>query len=528
MRTVTLLTNRQQNLPLIVGLLFLIGFWWVGFDGITFSDDVYYILAGKSFWEGTMEVNSYHFSSRWGAYIPAGLLRYFFGLDPHIISGYSLLSYLITLFILYKVLPDKTWTWLLTIWFCTQVYFMHFITKVYPDSSLVLWVTIIPVAAIYRKQQPVLAGLILVLALFVGFLTKETIIFLAPFVILLFLFDLKNKFLPSSFYISLVASGLVLASLYLTYFWIQFGDPFYRITSINAGHYISEYTYADKGIGAIVERLTITPIITFVERAYWPWLIFAIPGIYQGLKFRISVELEFALAFLCLLLGFWLMSSTLEFYNPIYLNPRHLIILIPILACLITLGWNSWQNSKKWKITLISLIGLGIIISAIQEDAKQVLFLVALIPVIWIKKRSFQFALLGIVLALPALFSIYYQKQLKQYQNLTNTLNELTQGADEERIIITNNFIYFSREILLPENKVSQERLFPIESLQELNKKLPKEIEVLIYGYYKHAYPKEQADVDLLESWLKIKNYQLESEEEIGNLWIRKFQFNTP
>ncbi|WP_373398586.1 hypothetical protein V8V91_02355 [Algoriphagus halophilus] len=527
MRTDTLLDNRQQNLPLLVGTLFLVGFWWIGFDGITFSDDVYYILAGKSFWEGTMEVNSYHFSSRWGAYIPAGLLGHFFGLDPHIISGFSLLCYLITLLVLYKVLPDKKWAWILTIWFCTHVYFLHFITKVYPDSSLVLWVTSIPVVACYRKEQPILAGIILVLALFVGFLTKETIIFFVPFVALLFLFDLKNKSIQSSFYSSVAASGLLLASLYLTYFWIQFGDPFYRITSINAGHYISEYTYADKGVGAIIERLTITPFSTFVERAYWPWLVFAIPGIYQGMKFQKSFNFEFALAFICLLLGFWLMSSTLEFYNPIYLNPRHLIILIPILSFLITLGWNYWQNSRVWKMALFSLMVLGIIISAIQGDAKQALFLCALIPVIWIKKRTVQLAILGIVLALPAIFSIYYQKQLKQYQNLTDTLTELSQSTDKEHIILTNNFIYFSREILLPESRVSPMKLFPIESLQELNRDLPKGIQVVIYEYYKHAYPKEQADVDLLESWLKMKNYQLESEEKIANLWIRKFQLAT-
>jgi hypothetical protein len=50
---------------------FLITFWLVGFDGITFSDDVYYLLAGKSFWRGTMVFSDYHFSTRWGAYIPA-------------------------------------------------------------------------------------------------------------------------------------------------------------------------------------------------------------------------------------------------------------------------------------------------------------------------------------------------------------------------------------------------------------------------------------------------------------------------
>ncbi|WP_296704880.1 hypothetical protein [Algoriphagus sp.] len=520
-------SKSQEKTALISGILFLILFWIFGFDGITFSDDVYYMLAGKSFWEGTMEVNSYHFSSRWGAYVPSGLIGYIFGFDAHIISGFSLICYLITLYILVRILPDKKLTWILVIWFSTQVYFMHFITKVYPDSPLVLWVTIIPVAAVYRKQKPILSGVILVLSLFAGFLTKETIIFLAPFIIILLLFDLRNKSVNSAFYISIVASGLLLGILYLTYFWIQFGDPLYRITSINAGHYISEFTYADKGIWAIIERLSITPITTFVERAYWPWLVFAIPGIYQGLKYKKSLEFEFALAFLCLFLGFWFMTSTLEFYNPIYLNPRHLIILVPIMAFLITSGWNSWRNSKQWKIALYSLISLGAIISAVQGDAKQALFLCALLPVIWIKNGTYQSILLGAVLVFPVLFSIYYQKQLKQYHNLTDTLTESTQTLDKETIILTNNFIHFSREVILPENQAAQEKLFPIESLDDLDINLPIKIEVLLYGYFKHAYPKEQEDVDKLESWLKMKNYELKSEDEIGNLWIRTFQLES-
>ncbi len=525
MKTTTspLLPHSENKTPLITGLLFLVGYWIIGYDGITFSDDVYYLLAGKSFWEGTMEVNSYHFSSRWGAYIPSGLIGHIVGFNPHIISGFSLICYLVTLFVLVRIIPDKKLTWILVIWFCSQVYFLHFITKVYPDAPLVLWVTILPVAAIFRNKKPFVSGVIFVLALFAGFLTKETIIFLAPFVVILFLFDLRNQSINKNFYISLVASGLILSILYLAYFWIQFGDPLYRITSINAGHYISEFTYADKGIWSIVERLTILPFTTLVERAYWPWLIFAIPGIYQGLKSKKSPTFEFTVAFLCLFLGFWFMSSTLEFYNPIYLNPRHLIILVPILAFLIASGWNTWRNSKQWKIALYSLICVGTIIAMIQGDSKQALFLCAFMLLIWIKNRTYQHLYLAIILILPALFSIYYQKELKQYLNLTETIDLLTQDPEKQSVILTNNFVHFSREVILPHDKNRQEKLYPIESLEELNSELPQEIEVLIYGYYRHAYPKEQEDVDKLEIWLVSNNYQLDSEEESGNLWIRKF-----
>lgn len=80
--------NLQVSTLLVLntGFSFLLVYWIFGFDGITFSDDVYYLLAGQKFWKGTMEVNAYLFSTRWGAYIPSGLIGFLFGFGPHRIS----------------------------------------------------------------------------------------------------------------------------------------------------------------------------------------------------------------------------------------------------------------------------------------------------------------------------------------------------------------------------------------------------------------------------------------------------------
>jgi len=102
-------------------------------------------------------------------------------------------------------------------------------------------------AAYYRFQYPVKAWIFLVIELFLGFLTKETIILLAPLPILLFFFDRKASDFRLEFYTTILIAGLLLSICYLGYFWISFEDPFYRISSINAGNYISEFTYADKG-----------------------------------------------------------------------------------------------------------------------------------------------------------------------------------------------------------------------------------------------------------------------------------------
>lgn len=519
----SLQTKNSKTAAFLTGSIFLFFYWLFGFDGITFSDDVYYLIAGKKFWEGTMQTGDFHFSSRWGAYVPAGFLGWILGFDPHRISLISLLAYVGSLALLIKVLPKSSVTWVLVLWFGTQVYFLHFLTKVYPDSLLVFWVVLIPFSACYRTQRPILATLGLISGLFFGFITKETIVFLAPFPMLLLLIDLKNKQINLRFYASLFGFGLLFGLSYLGYFWVEFGDPLYRVTSINAGHYISEFTYADKGIWAILKRISYVPILTFVERGYWLWVVMAIPGIWETWQAKIKTGLEFSLAAVCLLMGFWLMTSTLNFYNPIYLNPRHLIILVPILAYLIALGWRKWESDAILFRIILGLILLGVGISLFQLDWKMTAFQAGFLLWYSWRKMPLKSTVLLILLLAPALFSIAYQGRVKAYSGLIESLNEILQNPDNHKPILTHNFLHFSREVLFPEDSASQRRILPIEKLDSLRPHLPDQMDVLIYEYYKHAYPKEQVDVDALEIYLE-ENFELVQESKKDLIWLRSFE----
>lgn len=505
------------------GVTFLFGYWFFAFDGITFSDDVFYLLAGKKFWEGTMEFNDYHFSTRWGAYVPSGLVGFLFGFDPHRISLISLISYIGTLGMLLKVLPKEFNPWMLVIWFSTQVYFLHFLTKVYPDSLLVFWTVLVPFSAIYRIQKPFRAALGVISGLFFGFITKETIIFLAPLPILLFVFDWKKENRNLAFYYILVGLGLAFGAIYLGYFWIKFGSPLYRFDSIQDGHYVSEFTYADKSAWVMLKRLTILPIITFVERSYWLWIVFAMPGLVKIWKKPTNPGIEFGLAFLSLLGLFWFMSTTFRFYNPLYLNPRHLLILVPILAFMIAMGWEDWRKNQKLKTWMSVLILVGVIISLLQQDWKMAAFQ-AFVPVFihGLQGKKLVWAI-GIYLLIPALMAVSYQLKLKEYNLLIETLAQEISTTENQSLILTHNFLDFSEEVLFPENQRANDLLFPIEKLDSLKPNPPQYFRVLIYDYYKHGYPKEQVDVDALELWLM--NQKLLSEKHEGLVWIRNYEF---
>lgn len=514
---------KPKTLAFLAGSAFLFLYWWFGYDGITFSDDVYYLIAGKRFWEGTMIVNSYHFSSRWGAYVPAGLVGKILGFEPHRISLISLLSYAASLWMLIKVLPEKSNPWILVLWFSTQVYFLHFLTKVYPDSLLVFWTVLIPFSAYFRKSKPFLAALGVVMGLFFGFLTKETIVFLAPLPIILFFIDRVNPSFSSKFYLYLTSLAIVTTVVYLGYFWVSFGDPFYRISSINSGHYISEFTYADKGLRAILRRLSYLPIITFVERGYWPWIVFGLAGIWKIREQRYSSPiLEYACASILILTGFWVMSSTLEFYNPIYLNPRHLILLVPILSFLIAVGWKRWTDDPILKKWILVLFFIGISISAVQQDLKMLGFQGLIFVWILSAKLPFRNLLLTGTLLFPTVFAIRYQKDLKNYSGLIETLNKINLSNDNQDIILTNSFINFSKEVLLPSDTNSQSRLISIEKTDSVLGLQPEKLQVLLHFYHQHAYPEEQQEVDHLEDRLKAE-YQLIDQKEIHQITWRTF-----
>lgn len=518
------LIQTEKGKAFLAGSGFLFLYWAVGYDGITFSDDVFYLLAGKNFWQGTMEFNSYHFSTRWGAYVPSGLMGVWLGFDPHLISLISWISYIAAFGLLLNILPKETNPWVLMVWMCTQVYFLHFLTKVYPDSLLVLWTVLIPFSAAYREKYPIWAALGVLTGLFFGFITKETIVFLAPFPLLLAWVDWKKKTLQPAFFLGLVGFGIVFGSIYLGYFWIEFGSPFYRFDSIQDGHYVSEFTYADKSGWVMLKRLTILPILTFVERAYWIWLVFSLPALAQIRKNSHSTAATFGLALLSLLACFWLMSTNFRFYNPLYLNPRHLIVLVPVLAFLIASGWKKWEANPKLERVMGFLLISGTVISLYQQDWKMAGFQLLFVFLLRIKNMSLSLLSFGLVLLVPVLASVYYQNKIKAYPKFIQKLNEEVYQSEDRSPILCNNFVYFSREVLFPEDPTAQNRLFPIEKLDSLQTLRPKEVRVLIYDYYQHAYPKEREDVDRLERWLD--DLTLELEESEGLVRIRKFSTN--
>ena len=270
--------------------------------------------------------------------------------------------------------------------------------------------------------------------------------------------------------------------------------------------------------------MSIDPLLTFVERGYWLWIVLALPAAISGLKGYKKITTEFAIALGFLLVGFWWMTTSFEYYNPLHLNPRHLIILVPVLAVLIGLGSTDWLAHRKTRNMTVAMILLGAILGIVIEDLKQAVFLSVFAGILWsreIWKGVLQQVVLVLLLIVPALYSAHYQHELKGYDHFIHSLNEVV-GSGQE-VIVVNNFVEFSKEVLLPNQTEKQAALFPMERLEEFEELAPETFTLLIYGYHKHAYPKEIPDVEEFFKLAETMGYQLLDERE--DRWVRVMRF---
>ncbi|MCH7410226.1 glycosyltransferase family 39 protein [Belliella sp. DSM 111904] len=517
------LQNPIYNaLPIWTGVIFLVSVWYLGYDGITFSDDVYYLLKGKEFWNGENVLSDHHFSSRLGSYIFSGFFTYLFYFDDHIGSIASLLSYIFGLLLITRLIKtpeDQLWT---VAFFSTQVFFMHFIHKNYPDSILVAWISMILFSSYIRHQKPVIAAFLMSFAFFGAMLTKETIVYLFPFPLALYFLEKKTKD-RHKFYLWLLIFATITIVIYLGFYWFKFGNALYRIQTIQDGHYISEYSFADKDWKVMLWRVTFWPFVSFVERGYWLWIVLAIPAIISGVRHKTKISFEFGIAAICLFAGFWWMSTSLQFYNPIHLNPRHLIILIPVLAPLIGNGSGKWLHDSKTRIWVSIAILLGAVIALTVGDWKQMAFLGFFSSLLLFKpfiRRELLKVTSILMLVAPVVLSIGYQKKLKNY---THFVSKLHDQVETNELVMVNNFVDFSKEVLLPNQTQNQAKLSPIEDLKGFESLSPDTFTLIIYNYYIHAYPKEIPDVELFFKLCESLDYEITFEVEDD--WLRIVRF---
>ena len=198
------------------------------------------------------------------------------------------------------------------------------------------------------KQRRGASGALFSLLLFWAFLSKESVVYLLPFLLWFFAQSLRSEAggssdawrpdsaLPGRFWLWAIGTGVFLGLLYLgMYAWWK-GDPLYRFAGM-AEHNLGPYSYHGKSLSEKLLRLSIYPFVFLLRSPGFGVLLVPVLGVLAepGLRRQLWSKARFFVVwFFSLLAMHWFGSSSLQEWNPLTLDERMWLLLLPPLSLL--------------------------------------------------------------------------------------------------------------------------------------------------------------------------------------------------
>lgn len=383
-----------SNFIFILILVFVILFYFLAFGGLVLSDDYSYAEYAFQIMNGTFEFNRDIFSHRLGMILPTSILYYFFGVNDVTTTLWALLCYLGTACLMYKVFYSYR---LIAIWALVisslNFYPIYFSNKLFPDV-VVSFFMLASVMVVYRFRGrtigKVWVALAFSLSFFVGFLTKETILYLLPF----YAFVLVHDLLKEKHYVFWLLSLGMLIGIGVIYFGMYYyyeRDFFYRFRIIQEGHYPFGYSYFDKSFTQLLARISYEPLMMFISSELFIPFALALP-VMLNLRVRDFYDLDnkekfFGFLSLMLLLMYWFGSTSYLFYNPLSLNPRMFIMMVAPLSIVAGISLSQLPSNRSRSI-LYAFLFFGAAAIAYFKHAPHALGIYLLLGCLFLFIRS--------------------------------------------------------------------------------------------------------------------------------------------
>lgn len=350
-----------------------------------FSDDICYVGRAQEFFSPNFQLTQNEFQNRFGVYIPAGLLFYFFGATPYTIGFWPLVAGILTSCSVFVVLckwQRPIFALLAALLISLNIMVITYSIALFPDLIVTCFSTI-AVLACYQARasdsKKMGFPFLIVFSLFMGLLTKIIIVLIFPFFGLLFLVDcFKNRHL--NFWKQVIFSVILFTGVYFCIYYIATDDPFYRWKSIKA---FNKQTTSD---GYIRSYLNATytnyfPAWINAQLGYLFIVIFAFFSVFT-LRIRKLTDLQFYLSlFVLLLLSEYIILFHTETYGFLFRQERIWMLLIPPLSILSVYFF--YQASKKqFIIAAICLLILGFVNYQIFGAMRLILFLLFIVSLV--------------------------------------------------------------------------------------------------------------------------------------------------
>ena len=282
-----------------------------------------------------------------------------------------------TLITLYLILQHRP-TWELAL--AVAMYFgmkwnLFYSDKLMPDAmvaafAFAAWAGYV----MHRNRDTATGGVIAALGLFLAFNCKGTVILLVPLFLCYFVADARSRRLRWWWRMLAVVVPLLLA--YLAVVYALTGAPFTRFSAIVANHYLNPCSYDVLPLAHLIERLTSGFFGMASDAKLLPHLFIATAGfIVLRLRRVRGWDAYFypVTAVLCFL-SINFMTISLTSYNPVCLDPRHVLLFSPILAvCSVRtladlLSRFHRPTSGKWFNLVVAILIAGFLKPTIEYE----------------------------------------------------------------------------------------------------------------------------------------------------------------
>jgi hypothetical protein len=183
-----------------------------------------------------------------------------------------------------------------------------------------------------RRMPATVAGIFAAASLFLAFNSKGTLILIAPLFLVYLLFDLSVK--RWSFWRTFIPGSVVLLGLYFLASAIVVGTPLARFQAIEGTHYLNPCSYDVLPFDVLVDRLTWGFYGLLKASGLLVHAVFALSALllYAIKPHADRAMLVYPATVLGCLLSINFMTISLVSYNPVCLDPRHILLFSPIVS----------------------------------------------------------------------------------------------------------------------------------------------------------------------------------------------------
>jgi 4-amino-4-deoxy-L-arabinose transferase-like glycosyltransferase len=328
------------------------------------SDDPFqYAWNANQLIHHTFHLNYDPYPNRFGVFVPTSFIFYLFGESPYTTSLWPLIASLLTLcvvFVLLKKVANSTVALFAAFLLATNLQQLAYSLELYPDLIVSFYALAAVVVLYYGREKSdkkILFATLFQLILLAGFMTKETMLLLGPFILLTLITDLfqKNHLLFWKWTIGLSALSIL---LFFGFYYLMTGDPLFRIRSLTD---LVQYRILDEAMSKSITDVNSANLFIWLNHnlAYIFLLVFSIPLFLSSIKGKWN-QLNVYISVYALLM---LAQLIIIFHTPkmgiIYMQDRHWMFLLAPLSILAAYFFSN-PDKKHLRIVLFLLAGLSI------------------------------------------------------------------------------------------------------------------------------------------------------------------------